>query len=212
MSTARRGPKPRVEPRRAPWKGLLVAAAIATAFGATFVVPGWLDGDRPAFHAGAQQEGDGLPTGTKAPAFTERDVVTGAPITSDALAGRRTLLFFSEGVMCQACFVQIRDLEKVGGKLRERGIDLVSITPDPPDVLRDAVVAYGITTPMIADDDRDMSAAYDTLGLGMHADTPGHAFVLVDGRGTIAWQKDYWITAERTMYVDPEQLLAEIPA
>lgn len=212
MTAARQGPKARVEPRRTPWKPLAVALLVVAAFAASFVLPGWLDESRPADHAAVQHEGDGLPAGTKAPAFSETDVVTGSPIESAALAGKRTLLFFSEGVMCQACFVQIRELEKVGATLRGRGIELISITPDPADVLREAVEAYGITTPMIADDDRNMSAAYDTLGQGMHADTPGHAFVLVDETGTIAWQKDYWITAERTMYVEPEQLLAELPA
>jgi hypothetical protein len=55
-----------------------------------------------------------------------------------------------------------------------------------------------------------MSAAFDTLGQGMHADTPGHAFVLVDETGRVAWQRDYWLEPYRTMYIEPERLLADL--
>lgn len=63
---------------------------------------------------------------------------------------------------------------------------------------------------MIADDDRDMSEAFITLGRGMHGDTPGHAFVLVE-RGKVLWYRDYWLAPTRSMYVEPERLLADIP-
>ena len=48
------------------------------------------------------------------------------------------------------------------------------------------------------------------LGQGMHGDAPGHAFVLVD-RGRVLWYRDYWLAPTRSMYVDPRQLLADIP-
>jgi len=144
------------------------------------------------------------------PPFAERDVVTGRPITSESIQKRKTLLFFSEGVMCQACFEQIKGLERMGDALERRGIQLVSITPDSAADLEQAIGQYGIRTPMIADDDRDMSMGFNTLGQGMHADTPGHAFVLVE-RGKVVWQRDYWLEPYRTMYVEPKQVLDDIP-
>ena len=144
--------------------------------------------------------------GDPAPAFSEQDVRTGQTVSSSALRGRNSLLFFSEGVMCQACFEQIKSLEYLGNELDERGLVLVSITTDPPDVLRQAADAYGITTPLISDEDRDMSRAYDVLGQGMHPDTAGHTFVLVDADGRIRWRRDY-----TAMYVPPEDLLAALP-
>ncbi|MDH4101751.1 MAG: peroxiredoxin family protein, partial [Thermoleophilia bacterium] len=92
------------------------------------------------------------------------------------------------------------------------GIGLVSVTPDSTEALKQAIDQYGIRTPMIADDDRDMSAAFDTLGQGMHSDTPGHAFVLVDETGKVLWQRDYWLEPYRTMYVEPATLLADLAA
>lgn len=208
-----KAPKHREEPTGFPWKATAVAAAVLALVGASFVVPGLVDSQLTGQSAGGHQltsgDGDGPEVGSRV-SFAERDVVDGREISSQSLRGKKTLLFFSEGVMCQACFEQIRDIESVGAELEKRGIRLVSITPDSEDVLREAVSQYGISTPMVADADRDMSAAFDTLGRGMHADTPGHAFVLVDAGGKVVWRRDYWLDPYRTMYVEPATLLADL--
>lgn len=141
-----------------------------------------------------------------APAFSEQDVLTGRPITSAGLRGHDVLLFFSEGVMCQACFEQIQSLQQRAAELRSRHLTLVNITTDSPEVLRQAVQEYRIKTPMISDQERTMSTAYGALGQGMHPNTDGHTFVLLDRAGRIRWRRDY-----TTMYVPPNQLLAAIP-
>ena len=202
--------------RWASWKGGLIGLAVVAIVGASFVLPDRVDKQRsPVASHGhdrtATGAGDGLVVGSAVPAFAERDVETGRVITSKGLAGKKTLLFFSEGVMCQACFEQIKGLEQMSAELDKRRIELVSVTPDSPADLEQAIGQYGITTPMIADEDRDMSAAFDTLGQGMHADTPGHAFALID-KGKVLWYRDYWLAPDRTMYVEPAQVLADLPS
>lgn len=198
------------------WKGAAVALAAVAVVGATFVTPKLLGSSETAAapgtpaHAMGAEEGAGLEAGMAVPSFTERDVITGRAITSASIQGRRTLLFFSEGVMCQACFEQIKGLEQMGDVLDRRGIQLVSITPDSAADLEQAIGQFGIATPMIADENRDMSRAFNTLGQGMHGDTPGHAFVLVE-RGKVVWQRDYWLAPYQTMYVDPKQVLDDLP-
>jgi peroxiredoxin len=193
----------------------LAALGVVGLITASFVLPSALN--KESVSAGAEHAmamgagyGDGLPAGSPVPSFAERDLETGRPITSKTVYRQKTLLFFSEGVMCQACFEQIKDLEQFGAELGQRGISLVSITPDPPDVLRQAAGQYGIGTPMIADSDRSISEAFNTLGRGMHADTPGHAFALID-KGKVLWYRDYWLPPDQTMYVAPGKLLADIP-
>lgn len=197
------------------WKGSAVGLAVAAVVAASFVLPGvFSSGDSTSSRAGMAvgvATGEGLPVGSPAPRFSEKDVETGRAITSESLSRGKTLLFFSEGVMCQACFEQIKGLEGVGTELGKRGIRLVSVTPDSDGDLRQAVARYGITTPMIADENRDMSRAFNTLGEGMHGDTPGHAFVLLE-RGKVLWYRDYWLAPTRSMYVAPERLLADLPA
>ncbi len=154
--------------------------------------------------------GTGLPVGSPVPYFHGTNLLTGQQITSVSIYNQKTLLFFSEGVSCQACLVQIQGLQQVGAQLAQKGIQLVSITPDPPNILGQAVSAYGITTPVISDENLTMSKAFNTLGLGMHADTPGHAFALVY-HGKVLWYRDFWLAPYRTMYVEPKVLLADLP-
>lgn len=200
------------------WKGGAIVAAVVAVVAASFALPGVVGGTSPSTsgaHAAAMTNGavhgEGLPAGSRVPAFSQRNVVTGQPISSKTLYAHKTLLFFSEGVMCQACLQQIKDLERVGSQLARRGIGLVSITPDSAGDLKQVIGQYGITSPMIADGDRAMSQAFNTLGAGMHSGTPGHAFALID-RGKVLWYRDYWLPPTRSMYVAPAKLLADIPA
>ena len=214
-------PQSRQRPRSpwASWKGWVIALGVVAVIAASFIVPK-LGGDSSSSATtasggggnalGRPDRGEGLKAGAPVPTFAERDVETGQPISSRSLYRHKTLLFFSEGVMCQACFEQIQGLEQMGSQLGKRGIRLVSITPDSPRELRQAIGQYGVESPMISDENRDMSQAFNTLGLGMHGDTPGHAFVLID-RGKVRWYHDYWLAPDRTMYVDPQNVIAALP-
>jgi peroxiredoxin len=177
------------------WSGALV---VAVAVAAVILLA--------AGKSGKSKPAGGRVSSGPAPAFSERDVSTGAPITSAGLRGKDVLLFFSEGVMCQACFEQIQSLQQRSAELRRRGLTLINITTDPPNALLEAVREYGIQTPMISDESRTMSDAYGATGQGMHPDTDGHTFVLVDRSGRIRWRKDY-----TTMFVPPDKLFSEIP-
>ncbi len=193
-----------------------MSLAVFAVITASFILPDTLNkktSSAGAAHATAlgAEQGDGLPAGSAVPAFSARNVETGKTISSKSVYGHKTLLFFSEGVMCQACFEQIKGIEKVGDQLAKRGISLVSVTPDASGDLKQAIAQYGITSPMIADDGRTMSQAFNALGKGMHGDTPGHAFALID-KGKVLWYRDYWLPPTRSMYVEPGQLLADIPS
>ena len=198
------------------WKGGLIGVGVIAIIAASFVLPS-LGNKKTAVasghsHAGmlAGDTGTGLKRGSTVPSFSERDLLTGRTISSQSVYGHKTLLFFSEGVMCQACFEQIQGLHQVGAQLKQRGIQLVSITPDTAGDLKQAASQYGISTPLISDEDRNMSQAFNTLGKGMHGDTPGHAFALID-RGRVLWYRDYWLPPYRAMYVPAKELLGDIP-
>lgn len=192
------------------WKGVaLITGAVGLVVASLFLPAAFRSENADTSH-GDVAMGAGLPVGTVVPRFSETDLQTGRQITSDGVGAGKTLLFFSEGIMCQACFEQIRGLERLGAELQKRGIRLVSVTPDSPEELRAATRQYGIRTPMISDSDRDMSEAFNVLGQGMHGDTPGHAFALVEN-GKVAWYRDYWPEPYRTMYVDPSQVIVSLP-
>ena len=104
------------------WKGGLVALGVLAIIAASFVLPDVLStkttsaGASTRWHSAPSRARDS-PSGSSVPSFSEQDLQSGEPITSTSVYGRKTLLFFSEGVMCQACFEQIKGLEQFGSEL-----------------------------------------------------------------------------------------------
>jgi peroxiredoxin len=184
--------------------GYGAVAVMAAALITLAVVLGGGNTQPPADHMAAN--GGGPAIGATAPAFKLTDVVSGRRVTAASLRGHETMLFFSEGVSCQACLVQAADLQK-DATLRKAGIQLVSVTTDQPGDLAQAARQYGITTPMLADPSTNMSNAYGMLGHGGmgHTVQDGHAFMLLAPDGRVLWHQAY-----QDMYVAPGQLMHDM--
>jgi peroxiredoxin len=183
--------------------GVLAATLVTLA-----VVLGGGNNPAPAHDMASHGAGSGPAIGATAPDFALTDVANGQQVSAKSLRGRKTMLFFSEGVNCQACMVQATDLEKAG-TLSKQGIQLVSVTTDPADQLAQAAQQYGITAPLLADSTTEMSSAYGMLahgGMG-HPTQDGHAFMLIGADGKVLWHKAY-----QEMYVKPHRLLADMKA
>jgi peroxiredoxin len=195
--------------RGAGWIGYAVVAVMAIGIVAMAAGLGGESAPRTGAPAAEHEMGaTGVEVGATAPPFELADAVSGALFSPGSMRGRRTMLFFSEGVNCQACMVQTADLE-TDGALEEAGIDLVSVTTDQPDALREAAQQYGIDTPLLADPTTEMSASYGMLGHGGmgHPHTNGHAFMLVSEDGRVLWHRAYL-----EMYVKPDKLLRDMRA
>ncbi|OFW65052.1 MAG: hypothetical protein A2135_10230 [Actinobacteria bacterium RBG_16_67_15] len=121
-----------------------------------------------------------------------------------SLAEGDTLLYFSMGVGCSGCFLQIPELE---AQLAERGVVLLPIMVDPAPLVAAEAASYGITTPILIDTDRRVADAYGMLGVYGHSDRPSHSFALVRQDGSVGWVRHY---AE--MFVPAGDLLAELDA
>ena len=164
---------------------------------------------RSTARAAPRRDGAGPTVGKQAPAFTLTDVVSGKPVSPASLRGHKTLMFFSEGVSCQACMVQIGDLQK-SAQFRSSGMQLVSVTTDQPlgpEGRRPAVRHH--RRPLLADPTTNMSSAYGMLGHGgmQHPTQDGHAFMLLGADGKVLWHHAY-----QDMYVSPGQLMGDMNA
>lgn len=128
------------------------------------------------------------------------------------LEGQRVMLYFQEGVMCQPCWDQLRDIEARWDEFDRLGIDaVVSITSDPLDVLEDKVALEGLDTPLLSDPGVEVSRTYEANEYGMMGNSMnGHSFVIVDPDGTIEWRADYGGAPNYTMYVPVDALLADM--
>ncbi|MDQ2708693.1 MAG: peroxiredoxin family protein [Actinomycetota bacterium] len=203
---------------RTPW---IVAAGVVLAVVALFAIY------RSATpHAGAPSTGGndrysvGSPgVGALAPDFALPNV-TGAGVGAAPLVrlgdfrGKTVLLYLHEGLGCQPCWDQIRDLQKNPATLTSLGVDqLVTITSGPPDLVAQKMRDDGLTAAALVDTDLAVSKRYQANQYGMMGtDRDGHSFVLVGPDGRIQWRADYGGAPNYTMYVPLDQLAADLRA
>lgn len=126
--------------------------------------------------------------------------------------GTSVLLYFQEGVGCQPCWEQMRDIDESWSEFEALGVDsFVAITGDPLDRLRQKVDDEGLETPVLSDPGLSLGASYSANQYGMMGtSTYGHSFVLVGPDGEIQWRADYGGAPEYTMYVRPAALLEDL--
>ena len=133
--------------------------------------------------------------------FTLASTAGGSVSLSD-YRGQDVLLYFNEGVGCDACFYQAAELEKNVDQLERRGLSLLPIVMNPVEDTAAELQRFGLSTPYLFDADGSVTRAYGMLGKGMHADLPGHGFVLIDGTGQVRWKMEY-----PSMFVSARDLL-----
>jgi len=137
-----------------------------------------------------------------APDFT-LPTTEGGTVTLSDLRGSPVVLYFNEGAGCGSCTVQMAEIEKNPG-FADAGITVLPIVMNTAEQILPDLERYGATTPYLLDDGT-VSAAYGTIGTGMHEGLPGHGFVLIDADGVQRWQGNY-----PSMWLDPADLLDEI--
>jgi peroxiredoxin len=129
-----------------------------------------------------------------------------------ALRGKTVLLFFQEGLGCQPCWDQMKDMESKSGEFQALGIDkVVSITTNPLDALQQKVADEGLSTPVLSDPTFTVSQAYHANQYGMmNGTSDGHSFIIVGPDGRIRWRADYGGGPNYTMYVPIPTLIADM--
>lgn len=136
----------------------------------------------------------------------------GGTFELSALQGKTVLLYFQEGLMCQPCWDQLKDVEKQWTKFQQLGMDeIVTITTDPLNGLKQKVADEGIESALLSDERRQVSEAYSTAGYGMMGGNfNGHSFIVVGTDGKIEWRADYGGPPKYHMYIDISSLLADM--
>lgn len=126
--------------------------------------------------------------------------------------GKTVLLYFQEGITCEPCWTQIKDIQSHSSAFHALKIDeIVSITTDPLDVLKQKVADESITIPVLSDQTLSVSQTYTANQYGMMgASRDGHTFVVIGPDGRILWRADYGGSPNYTMYVPIDTLLAAL--
>ncbi|MFM0388411.1 peroxiredoxin family protein [Paraburkholderia dipogonis] len=126
--------------------------------------------------------------------------------------GKTVLLYFQEGVTCQPCWDQAKDVGLKFQAFHALGVDqVVTIASDPVDLLKQRAGDSGLAMPVLSDPDLAVSKAYHANDFGMMGQSrDGHTFVLVGADGRIKWRADYGGAPAYTMYLPVENLLADM--
>lgn len=219
MSTVKRDTKKKGKGKVARTnRGLLVGTAVFLAVGIATLGAIFIgNSGTPSSESGQagnfpMQVGNPGP-GAEAPPMKLQDT-EGETFDLSQKRGETVLLYFQEGLGCQPCWDQIGDMEANSGEFEKLGIDeMVSITNNPPDALKQKVEDEGISTPVLTDPNLAVSETYDTNSYGMMGgSTNGHTFIVVGPDGKIQWRADYGGPPDYTMYVPVPDLLADMRA
>ncbi len=198
--------------RKGPARWLVWAGVAVVVVGVLFVI--FSRSSSSSSSAGGDRYAVGSPgPGQAAPGFA-LPATTGGSISSSQLRGRTVLLYFQEGITCQACWDQMVALDHSTGALRAAGVDqVISITTDPVGVLAQKARDEGITTPVLSDPALAASNAYHANDYGMMGTSrDGHTFILVGPNGLIRWRADYGGAPNYTMDVPVPTLLRQLRA
>ena len=130
----------------------------------------------------------------------------------NAQRGKTVLLYFQEGVTCEPCWTQLKDIDTHLSAFQALGInEVVSVTTDPLDTLKQKVADEGISTPVLSDAQVAASNAYATNQYGMMGNSrDGHSFIVIGPDGRILWRADFGGAPNYTMYVPVTTLLADL--
>ena len=191
-------------------KAAIVAVVTVVLLGSIF----YLNGTSSGSLAGAYPYAVASPgVGTAAPPIHLR-ATDGSTFDLASLRGQPVLLFFQEGIGCESCWTQMKDIRANMGRFQTLGISrFVIITTDDLSALRQKVADEGITLPVLSDPRFAVSLRYHANQYGMMGTSAdGHTFVLVGKDGKIEWRADYGGPPNYTMYVPVPNLLADLRA
>ncbi len=209
--------------------------AAVLALGVIFYLNNAASGNNSA--AGSNQAGKyafqvGSPgPGQQAPAL-QLPSTAGGTFDLSAQRGKTVLLYFQEGLTCQPCWDQLKDIQSHMSDFHALGVDtvvsitshmsdfhalgidtIVSITTDPLNALQQKVADEGLTIAVLSDPHLAVSQAYTANGYGMMGNSrDGHTFIMVGPDGRIRWRADYGGAPNYTMYVPVSNLIADMRA
>jgi peroxiredoxin Q/BCP len=119
----------------------------------------------------------------------------GGRLSSDALRGRRSVLYFYPKDDTTGCTLEAREFTALVGEFAERGVSVYGVSPDPPRSHDRFAAKCDIGFPLVSDPDRTLCEA---MGVWVEKSMYGRSYMGVerstflvgsDGRVERAWRK-----------------------
>ena len=104
-----------------------------------------------------------LAPGDPAPDFTLPDA-DGEPVALSGYRGRRVIVYCYPAALTPGCTTQAVDFTAAAGDLAEAGLDIIGISPDPPEELQRFREQEGLGITLVSDAGKEVLAAYGAFG------------------------------------------------
>ena len=104
-----------------------------------------------------------LAPGDRAPEFTLPDA-DGNPVSLSDHRGRRVIVYCYPAALTPGCTTQAVDFTSAAGELAEAGLDIIGISPDPPEKLLRFREEEGLGITLVSDVDKQVLTAYGAFG------------------------------------------------
>ncbi|MGY1725372.1 thioredoxin-dependent thiol peroxidase [Geodermatophilus sp. SYSU D01062] len=104
-----------------------------------------------------------LAPGDPAPDFTLPDA-DGTPVSLADRRGRRVIVYCYPAALTPGCTTQAVDFTAAAGELAEAGLDIIGISPDPPEKLQRFREQEGLNITLLSDPDKQVLTAYGAFG------------------------------------------------
>ena len=133
-----------------------------------------------------------LGPGDHAPFFDRLDE-TARRVTLDDYAGQGLIIFFYPRAFTPGCTTEACDFRDRHDALYAAGYELIGVSPDPVEKLRDFRSKHALPYPLLSDPDHAMAAAYGAWGMkknyGREYEGVIRSTIAVDAGGVVehAW-------------------------
>jgi len=104
-----------------------------------------------------------LAPGDPAPEFTLPDA-DGNPVSLSDHRGRRVIVYCYPAALTPGCTTQAVDFTAAAGELAEAGLDIIGISPDPPEKLQRFREQEGLGITLVSDPEKEVLRAYGAYG------------------------------------------------
>ncbi|NEK59210.1 thioredoxin-dependent thiol peroxidase [Geodermatophilus sabuli] len=129
-----------------------------------------------------------LAPGDPAPEFTLPDA-DGTPVSLADHRGRRVIVYCYPAALTPGCTTQAIDFTAAAGELAEAGLDIIGISPDPPEKLLRFREKEELGITLVSDVDKEVLRAYGAFGpkklYGKEVVGVIRSTFVVDGEGRI---------------------------
>ncbi|MCC6487251.1 MAG: TlpA family protein disulfide reductase [Candidatus Hydrogenedentes bacterium] len=133
----------------------------------------------------AEDEVKVLKLGDPAPALQVAEWLQGGPIALNEGKGSKIYVVEFWATWCPPCRVTIPHLTELYKKYKGQGLEVVAITDEDPEYVKEFLTEQGDKLAYPVAIDRDQLTAIDYM-LGVNVNTIPHAFV-IDAQGKLVW-------------------------